>query len=100
VHATLTGQDHQPVAGKNWIYSLIVTDAAGHPLAARIDTEFALQGAVVGQDTPPSHILKNGRYKEALKFPATSAGYPLDLQVVVHTKSGSVTLDWPVKVSK
>lgn len=100
VRATLTGQDHSPVAKQKWIYTLSVTDAQGHPLAAMIDTEFSLQGAVVGHDTPPTHFLKNGRYKEALKFPATSVGVPLDLQVVVHTKLGSVTLDWPVTVSK
>jgi hypothetical protein len=100
VHATLVGQDHDPMAGKKWIYKLTVTDAQGHGLAATIDTEFALQGAVVGHDTPPTHSLKNGRYKEALKFPAMSVGYPLDLQVVIHTKLGTVTVDWPVTVHK
>ncbi len=100
VRARLLGQDHHPVAGKKWIYKLTVTDAQGHGLAATIDTEFALQGAVVGHDTPPTHSLRNGRYKEALKFPAMSVGYPLDLQVVVHTKLGAVTVDWPVTVHK
>lgn len=100
VHATLTGQNHRPVAKKKWIYTLTVTDAQGHGLPAKIDTEFALQGSVVGHDTPPTHSLKNGRYKEALKFPPTSVGYPLALQVVVHTRLGSVTLDWPVTVHK
>lgn len=100
VHATLVGQGHDPVAGKKWIYRLTVTDAQGHGLAATIDTEFALQGAVVGHDTPPTHSLKNGRYKEALKFPAMSVGYRLDLQVVIHTKLGTVTVDWPVSVHK
>jgi hypothetical protein len=100
VHATLVGQDHDPVAGKKWIYTLTVTDAQGRGLAATIDTEFALQGAVVGHDTPPKHSLKNGRYKEALMFPAMSVGYPLDLQVVIHTKLGTVTVDWPVSVHK
>lgn len=100
VRATLKGQDHSPVAKQKWIYTLKVTDAGGHPLSAMIDTEFALQGAVVGHDTPPTHFLKNGRYKEALKFPAMSAGVPLALQIVVHTKLGSVTLDWPVTVRK
>ena len=100
VHATLVGQDHNPVAGKKWIYRLTVTDAQGHGLAATIDTEFALQGAVVGHDTPPTHSLTNGRWKEALKFPAMSVGYPIDLRVVVHTKLGSVTVDWPVSVHK
>ena len=100
VRATLTGQDHNPVAGKKWIYTLSVTDAQGHGLPATIETEFALQGAVVGHDTPPTHSLKNGRYKEALKFPASSLGIPLDLQIVIHTKLGSVTVDWPVTVRK
>lgn len=88
------------MANKKWIYTLVVTDAHRHPLPATIDTEFALQGAVVGHDTPPTHSLRNGRYKEALKFPAKAAGYPIDLQVVVHTKLGSVTVDWPVTVGK
>ena len=100
VRATLKGQDHSPLATKKWIYTLTVTDAQGHPLAAMIDTEFAFQGAVVGHDTPPTHFLKNGRYKEALKFPAMSVGVPLQLQIVVHTKLGSITLDWPVTVRR
>ena len=100
VHAVLQGQNHDPIINKKWVYTIKITDAHGHPLRATIDTEFALQGAVVGHDTPPTHLLKNGSYKEVLKFPASSAGYPLDLQVVVHTKLGSVTLDWPVKVLK
>ena len=29
-----------------------------------------------------------------------AVGYPIELQVVVHTKLGSVTLDWPVTVRK
>ncbi len=100
MHAVLKGQDHDPTVNTKWIYTMKVTDAQGHPLRATIDTEFALQGAVVGHDTPPTHLLKNGSFKEALKFPASSAGYPLAVQVVVHTKLGSVTLDWPVTVHK
>jgi hypothetical protein len=100
VRATLHGQGHDPVVGQKWIYTLAVTDAQGHGLSGTIDTEFALQGTVVGHDTPPTHSLKNGHYKEALKFPPVSVGYPIDLQVVVHTKLGSVTLDWPVTVHK
>jgi hypothetical protein len=88
------------MAGKRWIYKLTVTDAHRHGLDATIDTEFALQGAVVGHDTPPTHSLKNGLYQEALKFPAMSVGHPLDLQVVVHTKLGTVTVDWPVTVHR
>lgn len=100
VHATLKGQDHHPIVKKNWTYTVTVTDAHGHSLAGTVATEFAFQGSVVGHETPPTHPLKNGRLKDTLQFPAMAVGYPVELQVVVHTHLGSVTLDWPVKVRK
>jgi hypothetical protein len=35
---------------------------------------------------------------DTLKFPAAAAGMPLTFQAVVHTRLGSITLDWPVTV--
>lgn len=100
VKATLVGQDHQPVANKNWTYTVHVADVHDRPLSGTLDTEFALGGGVVGKDTPLVHQFSHGHYREKLKFPATAIGYPLELQVVVHTPSGSVTLGWPVTVRK
>jgi hypothetical protein len=100
VHATLTGQNHDPVADKYWTYTVHVVDAKGRPLSGTLDTAFAFQGAVVGKDTPPTHRFSHGRWEEKLKFPARSEGYPLDLRVVVHTPKGSATLEWPVTVRK
>ncbi len=100
VRATLLGQNHHPVAGKNWSYTVHVADAQRRPLSGIIDTEFAFHGAVVGKDTPPTHKFKHGGFEEKLKFPAMAIGYPIELQVVVHTPVGSVTLDWPVTVLK
>ena len=100
VRATLLGQSHHPVAGQNWSYTVHVADAQRRPLSGTLDTEFALGGGVVGKDTPFVHPFSHGHYREKLKFPATAIGYPLELQVVVHTPVGSVTLDWPVTVLK
>jgi len=100
VRATLKGQNHDPTAKKNWTYTVTATDAHGHPLSGTVLTEFAFGGAVVGKETPPTHPLKNGRLKDVLQFPAQSVGYQIDLQTVVQTRAGSVTLRWPVAVQK
>jgi hypothetical protein len=100
VQARLVGQDHRPTANKYWSYVVHVADAHHRPLSGTLETEFAFQGAVVGKDTPPTHTFKHGGFQEDLKFPARSVGFPLELQVVVHTAHGSVTLHWPVTVHK
>jgi hypothetical protein len=35
---------------------------------------------------------------ETLKFPTAAVGVPLELQAIVHTTLGSLTLDWPITV--
>lgn len=98
--ATLHGPNHDPVAQQNWTYTVHVADVHGLPLSGTLETEFSFHGVVVGKDTPPTHTFSHGHFREKLKYPATAVGYPLDLQVVVHTKLGSVTLDWPVTVRR
>ncbi len=100
VHATLIGQNHRPVAKKNWTYRVTATDAQGHPLSGTTETEFAFQGTVVGKETPPIHKLKSGHLTDTLQFPPMAVGYPLELRVIVRTAKGSVTLNWPVSVQK
>ena len=96
VHATLTAGSHTPSANKLFYYSVRVTDASGRPLDGTVDTEFAFSGVVVGRETPPTHRLKNGALRDGVTFPKQSVGQPLELQTVIHTSRGSVTLDWPV----
>lgn len=100
VRATLVGESHRPTVKKKWTYTVTANDAQGHPLSGTVTTEFAFQGTVEGKETPPTHPLKNGHLKDVITFPAESVGYPLELQAVVHTHAGSVTLDWPITVSK
>jgi hypothetical protein len=75
-----------------------VHSASGQPLDGTAEVEFTFGGQVVGHDTPPSHPIRHGLWKGKLTYPAQAVGQPISLQVVVHTKPGTVTLVWPVKV--
>lgn len=98
LRATLHGANHAPIAGKNWVYSVRATDTSGRPLSGTVDTEFTFAGQVVGHETPATHPLKNGLLTDSVTWPKQAVGQPLNLQTVVHTSKGSVTLDWPVTV--
>jgi hypothetical protein len=100
VHATLSAATHRPVATKNWTYTITATDAQGHPLSGTVLTEFAFQGTVEGKETPPIHRLRDGHLKDTIQFPKMAVGFPIELQAVVRTSQGTVTLDWPVTVQK
>jgi len=96
----LTGENHAPKANQNWRYSVTVTDSSGHPLNGTVDIEFTFGGQVVGHDTPPTHPVADGRWHDTLQFPAQAVGEPLSVQAVVHTRLGSITLDWPIEVTR
>ena len=100
LNATLTGANHDPVAGRRWAYIVTAADAQGHPLNGTVETEFAFAGQVVGRESPPTHKLKHGRLRDSVTFPAAAVGKPIELQVVVRTSLGSKTLDWSVNVLK
>ncbi len=98
VHARLRGQSLTPIQGRDWTYSVRVTDASGRPLSGSVEIQFVFGDQVVGRDTPPVHPIRNGVWQDRLTFPAASVGQPLTFRAVVHTSLGSVTLDWPIRV--
>ena len=100
VRGTLTGASHAPVVNKACRYSLTVTDASGRPLSGTADIEFVFGGVVVGRDRPRTHPVMNGRWHDTLEFPATAVGEPLTFRAVVHTRRGSIILDWPIMVRR
>jgi hypothetical protein len=51
-------------------------------------------------DTPPTHPASLGRWRDILQFPLEVVEAPLTFQAVVHTRLGSIPLDWPVKVGQ
>jgi hypothetical protein len=92
LHVVLKGQDHHPVVGKTWSYSVRVTDAAsGKPVACRIHLQMLLAGvSVVGEIGV--HVVKNGIWKETIvakgqeAFPPAARGEPLVLRATVTAK--------------
>jgi hypothetical protein len=100
VRGVLTAPNHAPTAGKGWPYTVKVTDPNGKPLSGTVDVEFVFAGQIVGRDTPPTHPLTDGSWRDVLTFPAQAVGEPLTFQVVAHTRAGTITLDWPVDVKR
>jgi hypothetical protein len=94
----VSGDNHAPKVNQHWRYWVKVTDASGRPLSGTVDIEFVFGGQVVGRDTPPTHPVTDGRWRDTIEFPATAVGIPLTFRAVVHTQLGSITLDWPVMV--
>ena len=100
MRASFHGENHTPTINKKWHYSVLATDTSGRPLSGTVDTEFVYGGQVVGRETPPTHPLRNGRLNDDVTFPPQSLGIQLSVRVVVHTRLGTVTLDWPVRSRK
>ena len=100
VRGALHAENHAPRVKQNWRYSVVASDAAGHPLSGAVDIEFVFAGQVVGRDTPPTHPVAHGHWQDTIQFPADAVGMPLTFQAVVHTRVGSITLDWPITVRR
>jgi hypothetical protein len=100
MRAWLHADSHAPKAGKLFNYSVLAADSSDHALSGTVTTQFVFSGQVVGHESPPTHPLKNGRLNDNVTFPARAIGIPLSLQVVVHTRLGTITLNWSVRVKK
>ncbi|HUO71829.1 MAG TPA: hypothetical protein VMU39_13725 [Solirubrobacteraceae bacterium] len=99
VRGTLRGGNHAPKVNRPWLYSVRVTSAAGQGLSGTVAIQFVYGDQIVGRDTPPTHPVTSGRWHDTITFPAAAIGMPLTFRAVVHTRLGTITLDWPVKVT-
>ena len=106
LHVVLKGQDHHPVVGKTWSYSVRVTNAAGKPVACKIHLQMLLAGmSVVGE--VGVHVVRNGVWKETIvahgpdAFPPASVGQPLVLRATVTAKGyAGAKANWAIAVVK
>ena len=103
LHVVLKGQDHHPVVGQKWHYSVTVTNAAGKPVASKIHLQFLFSGLPVGQIGV--HTVKNGFWQETFgtpghpPFPAAARGQKLVIEAIVTAKGYAVTkATWPIVV--
>jgi hypothetical protein len=103
LHVVLVGQDHHPLVGKKWHYSVTVTNAAGKPVASKIHLQFLFNGFPVGQIGV--HTVKNGTWQETFGtpghpgFPPAAKGQALVIEAIVTAKGYAVTkAHWPIVV--
>ena len=103
LHVVLKGQDHHPLVGKKWHYSVTVTNAAGKPVASKIHLQFLFSGLPVGQIGV--HTVKNGFWQETFgtpghaPFPPAARGQKLVIEAIVTAKGYAVTkATWPIVV--
>ena len=100
MHGTLVGENHHPTVNAPWTYTVTVTDARGRKMSGTETTQYTFDGAVVGTEKPVNVKFTGGVYHDTITFPAAAVGHPLDVQAVVHTSLGTLTLDWPIVVTK
>jgi len=102
IRVTLTAQDHHPRVGKPWSYSVVVKNASGKPVAAKIHLQILFGGFPVGQIGV--HRVKDGVWRETFgtgknpPFPASARGQALVFQAVVTAVGQTVKKNWPITV--
>ncbi len=94
--ATLVTGTHHPAINTRWPYVVKVTDRKGHPLRARISVAVvdplgtAHPTLFYVSDTKyVTNIPFRGTFRDAVKYPPESKGYPLTFRVTL--KVGTVT---------
>lgn len=101
--ATLTAGTHHPAINTRWPYSVRVVDAKGHPLRARISV--AVVDPIGGvhptlfyvSDTKyVTNIPFRGTFRDAVKWPPESKGYPLTFRVTVKVGTAKKVLKYLV----
>ena len=100
--ATLTAGTHHPTINTRWPYAVKVVDANGHPLRATISvavvdplgtvhpTQFYVGTKYV------TNIPFKGVFKDAVKWPPESRGYPLTFRVTVKVGTAKKVLKYLV----
>ena len=100
--ATLTAGTHHPAINTRWPYTVRVVDAKGKPLAARISVAVV---DPIGGVHPTQYYLGTkyvtnipfkGTFRDAVKWPPDSRGYPLTFRVTVKAGTAKKVLTYIV----
>lgn len=101
--ATLTAGSHKPAINTRWPYTVKVVDAKGKPLAARITVAVV---DPIGGVHPTLYYLSTkkyvtniafkGTFRDAVKWPPESKGYPLTFRVTVRVGTKRTVLKYVV----
>jgi hypothetical protein len=100
IRVTMKAQNHHPIAGRRWPYSVTVRSASGQKLSGTETTHYLFGSTVVGTEKPVNVRFRNGYYRDALIFPTRAIGHRLRVWVVIKTKAGSGSAAWWIVVVK
>jgi len=104
--ATLVAGTHHPAVNTRWPYAVKVTDPKGHPLRARISV--AVVDPIGGvhptlfyvSDTKyVTNIPFRGTFRDAVKYPPESKGYPLTFRVTLKVGTAKKVIKYLVTPS-
>jgi hypothetical protein len=100
--ATLTTGGHHPVVDSRWPYAVRVVDGKGEPLRARISVAIvdplgtAHATEYYASTKPVVNIPFRGTFRDAVKWPPESRGYPLTFRVTLKVGTTSRVLRYSV----
>ena len=101
--ATLTAGTHHPAISTRWPYVVKVVDPKGKPLRARISVAVVdpLGGVhptlyYVSKTKYVTNILFRGTFRDAVRWPPESKGYPLTFRVTVKVGTAKKVLTYLV----
>jgi hypothetical protein len=95
VVASFTGGSHSPKVNQPWKF-LITASRNGHAAKAEVTYEFAFNGQVVAKR---EHYVFVGKRADAITWPSSAVGYPLEFRAAISSEGASINLDYPVRVS-
>jgi hypothetical protein len=100
--ATLTTGGHNPVVNTRWPYAVKVVDGKGEPLRARISVAVVdpLGTAHPTEYYANTKLVQNipfrGTFRDAVRWPPESKGYPLTFRVTVKVGTAVRVLKYSV----
>jgi len=100
--STLTTGGHNPVINTRWPYAVKVVDGKGRPLRARISVAVVDPLGTVhptqyyANTKYVTNIPFRGTFRDAVKWPPDSKGYPLTFRVTVKVGTAKRVLKYDV----
>jgi hypothetical protein len=102
-HATLKAYTHAPKVTAHWPYEVHVTDAAGHPLRARLTVQIVDPfGGIhpVEFDCCKRNIVDHpfrGVFRDRVEYPPEARGFKVTFRAIVKVGARKVLLNYWVK---
>lgn len=100
LHVELVGESREPTVNRPWHYTVYVSGPDKAKPSGTETTRYLFGGAVVGIEKPQNVPFKDGVYRDTIEFPGEAVGYPLTLQVVVHTATATASAERPIEVRR